>query len=230
MIPSDSEELHVLAGEYVLGVLEPEVMNELALAAGSNPALGLAIAYWEERLHGLSRLAPPAEPPPQTWARIAERIAVPAVPARRFGLWNCLGFWRGSAALAMAVAAGLALYIALTPRPAALRLVAVLHSPQQEPAAWIATAGGNGLLLRAVASVAAPGDRSFELWAIGPSGGAPQALGVVPANGQLEIGALPRALEDGATLAISIEPKSGSPTGLPTGPVVFVGRLNAVRP
>ncbi|HXQ41825.1 MAG TPA: anti-sigma factor [Candidatus Udaeobacter sp.] len=230
MIPSDSEELHVLAGEYVLGVLEPEVMNELALAAGSNPALSLAIAYWEERLHGLSRLALPADPPPQTWARIAERIAVPAMPARRIGLWNCLGFWRGSAALATAVAASLALYIALAPRPAALRFVAVLHSPQQEPAAWIATAVGNGLLLRAVASVAAPGDRSFELWAIGPSGGAPKALGVVPANGQLEIGALPEALEDGATLAISIEPKAGSPAGRPTGPVVFLGRLNTVRP
>jgi len=230
MIPGDSEELHVLAGEYVLGVLEPEVMSELALAAASNPALGLAIAYWEERLHGLSRLAPPADPPPQTWARIAERIADPAVHARRFALWNCLGFWRGSAAFAAAVAAGLALYIALAPRPEAPRFVAVLHSPQQEPAAWVATAEGPGLLLRAVAKVEAPGDRSFELWAIGTSGGAPQALGVVPASGKLEIGALPEALEDGATLAISIEPKAGSPTGLPTGPVVYVGRLNAVRP
>ena len=230
MIPSDSEELHVLAGEYVLGVLEPEVMDELAEAAGSHPALGLAIAYWEERLHGLSRLAPPADPPPQIWDRIAERIAGPAMPARRIALWNCLGFWRWSAALTTAVAAGVALYIALAPRPAALRFVAVLHAPQQEPAAWVATAEDKGLLLRAVASVAAPGDRSFELWAIGPSGGAPKALGVVPANGQLEIGALPEALEDGATLAISIEPKAGLPTGLPTGPVVFVGRLNALRP
>ena len=229
MIPSDSEELHVLAGEYVLGVLEPEVVDELALAAESNQALSRAIAYWEERLHGLSRLARPADPPPETWARIAERIARPGVPARRFGLWNCLGFWRGWAALATAVAACLALYLTLTPRSEALRFVAVLHSPQQEPAAWIATTEGKGLLLRAVAGVAAPGDRSFELWAIGPSGGAPKALGVVPASGQLEIGTLPEALEDGATLAISIEPKAGSPTGLPTGPVVYVGRLNAVR-
>ncbi len=99
---------------------------------------------------------------------------MPAALARRIGLWNCLGFWRWSAASVTAVAAGPAFYIALVPRP--------------------------------------------------------EALGVVPANGQLEIGALPEALEDGATLAISIEPKAGSPTGLPTGPVIFVGRLNAVRP
>ena len=230
MIPSDSEELHVLAGEYVLGVLEPAAMTELAEAAGNNPALARAIAYWEERLHGLSRLAPPADPPPQTWDRIVERIAGPARSARRVALWNCLGFWRWSAALTTAAAAGLALYIALAPRPEALRFVAVLHAPQQEPAAWVATAEDRGLLLRAVASVAAPGDRSFELWAIAPNGGAPKALGVVPANGQLEIGVLPEDMEDGATLAISIEPKTGSPTGLPTGPVVFVGRLNAVRP
>jgi anti-sigma-K factor RskA len=230
MIPSDSEELHVLAGEYVLGVLEPAVMGELALASESNPALRLAIAYWEGQLHGLSRLAPPADPPPQTWARIAGRIAAPVVPQRKIALWNCLGFWRGSAVFAAAVAAALALYIALAPAPAGPRFVAILHAPQQEPAAWVATAGDRGLLLRAVASVAAPGDRSFELWAIGPGGGMPKALGVVPAGGQLEIGPLPDALRDGATLAISIEPRSGSPTGLPTGPVVFVGRLNALNP
>src|SRR5690348_5316484 len=128
MIPSDSEELHVLAGEYVLGVLEPETMSEVAGAVESNPALSLAIAYWEERLHGLCRLAPPVDPPLQTWERIAERIARPAVPARRVALWNCLGFWRWSAALATTAAAGLALYIALTPRPEVARFVAVLHA------------------------------------------------------------------------------------------------------
>lgn len=230
MIPSDSEELHLLAGEYVLGVLEADVMSEMALAAESSPDLRLAIAYWEERLHGLSRLAGAADPPPQTWERIAERIAAPAVPARRIGLWNCLGFWRGSAVFATALAACLALYIALGPARVGPHFVAILHAPQQEPAAWVATAGDKGLLLRAVASLAAPGDRAFELWAISPAGGAPKALGVVPASGRLEIGVLPDALQDGATLAISIEPKAGSPTGLPTGLVVFVGRLNAVKP
>ena len=30
---------------------------------------------------------------------------------------------------------------------------------------------------------------------------------------------------EGATLAVSVEPKGGSPTGAPTGPVVYSGRL-----
>ncbi len=144
-------------------------------------------------------------------------------------LWNYLGFWPGATAVAAALAAALALHIALSPRTAAPSFVAVLHAPQQEPALWVATAVGKGLLLRAVANVAAPNDRAFELWAIAPGGGTPKPLGVIPPSGELEIGALPNAMQDGGILAISIEPKGGSPTGLPTGPVVFVGRLNAVK-
>jgi anti-sigma-K factor RskA len=52
---------------------------------------------------------------------------------------------------------------------------------------------------------------------------------VIRADGRLELGALPSAIRDGGTLAISIEPKGGSPTGQPTGPVVFVGTLAAAK-
>ena len=130
---------------------------------------------------------------------------------------------------ATAAAACLALYIAVAPPAAAPSFVAVLRAPQQDQPAWVATAGGNGLLVRAVAGGAAPVDRSFELWAIAPSAKQPLSLGVIRADGRLELGALPAAIRDGGTLAISIEPKGGSPTGQPTGPVVFVGTLVAAK-
>jgi anti-sigma-K factor RskA len=37
--------------------------------------------------------------------------------------------------------------------------------------------------------------------------------------------AMARELHSGATLAISVEPAGGSPTGSPTGPVVASGKL-----
>jgi len=37
--------------------------------------------------------------------------------------------------------------------------------------------------------------------------------------------ALARLLQQGATIAISVEPPGGSPTGSPTGPVVASGAL-----
>jgi len=228
MIPRDSEELDLLAGEYVLGVLEPGPMREVESASRTNTELARAVANWEERLAGLSRLASPAEPPVDLWERIERQIERPEAVRQRVRLWNCLGFWRGSTAVAAAFAACLALYIALVPSARETRFVAVLHAPQQESAAWVATMGGNDLLLHQVATAVPPGDKAFELWSI-PSGGAPKALGVISASGQLEVGALADVIQDGGMLAISIEPKTGSPSGVPTGPVVFVGRVNAVK-
>jgi anti-sigma-K factor RskA len=69
---------------------------------------------------------------------------------------------------------------------------------------------------------AAPPDKSYELWAVAPNT-APRSLGLV------EEASLSRVLDvppsGDLTLAVSLEPKGGSPTGAPTGPVVFTGAL-----
>jgi len=229
MIPADRDELNILAGEYVLGTLEADAVREIEAALPGNAELRRAVAFWEERLHPLSHLAQPTAPPPQAWNRIAARLdgAKPMRAAPR--LWQSAALWRWTTAAATAAAACLALYIAIAPPAAAPSFVAVLRSPQQDQPAWVATAGGSGLLVRAVAGGAAPLDRSFELWAIAPGATQPRSLGVIPADGRLELGALPATIRSGGTLAISVEPKGGSPTGQPTGPVVFVGALVAAR-
>jgi anti-sigma-K factor RskA len=225
MIPEDRDELHMLAGEYVLGVLEPAASHEVAAALPGNDDLRRAVIFWEERLQPLAALVPAAAPPADGWQRIEATIAPQATPT----LWRSLALWRGATAAALAIAACLALYIALAPPALGPSFVAVLRAPQQDQPAWVATAGRNGLLVRAVAGDAAPSDRSFELWAIAPGSQQPRSLGVIPADGRLELGALPAAIRNGGTLAISIEPKGGSPTKQPTGPVVFVGALVAAQ-
>lgn len=227
MIPDNAEELQILAGEYVLGVLDPDRAREIEAALPHHAELGRAVAFWQERLQPLTALARPAEPPPGLWEQIERRLAAPAALAGG-GLWRSLALWRWATAGALAVAAALALYIAVAPPPAGPSYVAVLHAPQQVQPAFVATGGRRGLLLRAVAEAAPPGDRGFELWAIAP-GAKPQSLGVIPADGRLELGRLPLALGAGTVLAISIEPKTGSPTGQPTGPVVFQGVLAPAR-
>lgn len=226
MIPFDRDDLDLLAGEYVLGILDPPGMHEIEAALAGNASLRDAVTFWEQKLHPLSALAGEAAPPQSAWDAIAARIAgtsgqSAAKEARRRATpwsWAMAGF--------AAAAAAFLLYIALT--PAAPSLVAVLHAPQQQAASWIATTGGGGLQLSAVARELPPPGRAFELWAIPANAKRPEPLGVIPTNGTLRIAALPRGLGEGATLAISIEPPGGSPTGQPTGPVVFTGALRAI--
>jgi len=220
MIPDTPEELHVLAGEYVLGVLEPDAAREVAGALAQNAALSRAVRFWEERLHPLSGLASPAEPPAGMWQRIESGIDGAAKP----GWWNALWLWRAVAVAATAVAACLALYIAFAPPAAGPSYVAVLHAPQGQQPAFVATASPRGLLVHAVASETAPSDRGFELWAI-PPGAKPISLGMMRDDGRLELGTLPPAISPGTTLAITLEPKTGAPHPAPSSAPVFLGTL-----
>jgi anti-sigma-K factor RskA len=226
MIPDNREELQILAGEYVLGVLDPEAAREVETALAGNAELRRAVSFWEERLHPLAGAAAPAEPPRELWSHIERRIDGAAKVYSP--LWNSVALWRRSTAVAAAVAAALALYIVKTPPAAGPSYVAVLHAPQQLQPAFVATGGNNGLLIRAVTQEAVPAGSGFELWAI-PPGAAPISLGLMHADGRLELGSLPTPLSAGVTLAITIEPKIGAPHPAPSGAPVFVGTLVAAK-
>jgi anti-sigma-K factor RskA len=67
----------------------------------------------------------------------------------------------------------------------------------------------------------------YELWAL-PQGAAPKSLGVIPPGAIVRV-PLPATAEELLTsipaLAVSLEPPGGSPTGQPTGPVLFSGSI-----
>jgi anti-sigma-K factor RskA len=81
------------------------------------------------------------------------------------------------------------------------------------------------LTIKAITPLSLGADHSLQLWAL-PATGNPRSLGLVPASGIAQI-ALPvaagSALENIPALAVSLEPRGGSPTGLPTGPVLYSG-------
>ena len=67
----------------------------------------------------------------------------------------------------------------------------------------------------------------FELWAL-PQSGPPQALGVIPRGDLVRVplaNPADETLSNIPTLAVSVEPPGGSPTGKPTGPVLYSGRI-----
>ena len=227
MIPENREELDVLAGEYVLGVLDAEAAREVEGALTINPGLRRAVSFWEERLAGLAAAADPVEPPAGGWSRIEARLGPATVAPSSGSLWNSLTVWRGATVAAAALAACLAIVVALPRPPAEPSLVGILRGSEPGQPEWVATAGERGLDLRAVSPAAAPNQRVFQLWAITRGSTRPRSLGVIGGDGRLALAQASARLRDGDTLAISVEPLGGSPTGQPTGPVEFTGRLIA---
>ena len=69
--------------------------------------------------------------------------------------------------------------------------------------------------------------RAPELWLI-PAGGAPRSLGLVSIDRAHTV-AVPDALRDalvnGSVLAITLEPATGAPQGIPTGPIIAKGDI-----
>lgn len=223
-----------LAGEYVLGTLHGGARRRFEQLLVSDRALQQQVLIWERRLSPWLYAVSPEIVPERVWVRIQERLGQRPTTAtnadtRASGFWRWLGF--GSTAVAAALAAILVLRPAATPPvPIASTDLAVLSTDKAEPV-WIVRQKGNDVLeLSGLSQVTVPGDRDLELWSI-PDGGAPLSLGVIrrtsATHAELRLSTTARQrLASGALLAISLEPVGGSPTGAPTGPVLFTGKLH----
>jgi anti-sigma-K factor RskA len=112
--------------------------------------------------------------------------------------------------------------------PAPSRLVAVLQQDPTAPAFLVSVDPQTRMLtVRRVSAAPEPG-RSYELWLISNKYPGPRSLGVVGAN-EFTARPLPADFDADtirtASYAISLEPAGGSPSGAPTGPILFRGRM-----
>lgn len=221
----------LLAGEYVLGTLRGAARRRLERLMEQDPGLREAVRSWESRLAGLAETVPEVAPPRSVWQNI-EAQTEPAARSRAF-LWHCLGFWRGLALVSTAVALALALYLGLRPAPELPPAsVAVLADQAAQPR-WVLTASRIDLSrgrirVEVLGTAPLPQDKSFELWLLPKGAAKPIALGLLPPTGKITLtlpAGIVRSFEKANTLAVSLEPQGGSPTGQPTGPVLYSGKL-----
>lgn len=197
----------LLAGEYVLGVLDAEQRRAAQVRIASDSGFARLVADWEQRLAPLLAEFGDAEVPPHLWPRIRSQLGWPAVAsadasAAKAGLWQSAGFWRAATGLAAAaalaaVAVGpLGLFreepdtgpgpVAVTPPPkppvedpSAPKPVTTLARDDGSPG-WLASVDrkdGTVLMVPVPAAADAAG-RVPELWLI-PPGESPKSLGVV---------------------------------------------------
>jgi anti-sigma-K factor RskA len=227
---ANRELLDRLAAEYVLGTLRFRARKRFERWLLS-PQVGALVKAWEERLAGLEPPLTSIAPPATVWQGIETRLEL-----RKLG--------RAPVSRYLAIAASL-LFFAMLGVFAVYRFDgAVVEAPKlavtqkafieanPETIYWrIELLGDNQELSMHVHVVHdVPAGKALELWALTASG-APVSLGLLPATGDHHrvLNPAQRAALGGARqVAVSVEPVGGSPTGLPTGPVLHVAPLQAV--
>ena len=213
-----------LAADYAIGLMAPAARRRFEQLLLDDAALRVELAHWQESLASLTETLPQVPVPERVWQGVTARIEpqVLHVPEKR-PFWNWL---RVTAALCSIVV--LVFLGSLYNRDDA-RYRATLLTANAQPALKV-EAHADYLQVEPLTLAAVDPGRSLELWAI-PADGKPISLGVIPAGGKgkVEMNEAQKALiGKPIALAVSLEPKGGSPTGQPTGPVLYQGALAAL--
>jgi len=232
---AEPKDLEGLAAEYVLGTLDRGEREDVEQAIPADSELAGLVAGWERRLIPLALALEPVTAPPHLRDKVMAAISgSAAAPDNVIAIERRANRWRGAAVASWALAAALAGVILFRP-PEVLegsRYVAVLQSEGPGPAFIASVDLASGTISVRPVSATTPSGKSYELWALGAGRDKPQSLGVIAANFRIPtetLGKVDSAALGDTLFAVSLEPEGGSPTGQPTGPVMFTGKLVATE-
>ncbi|MET4698609.1 anti-sigma-K factor RskA [Constrictibacter sp. MBR-5] len=240
MSPAERNETATRAEEYVLGLLTPHEAAEVEARLVDDADLRTDVAAARDRFLELDLHAEPLPVDPALWDRIvagldgrSEADIVPFAPpsvraARRRGLWQ--GALAASvAAVLLAGAAILGLPSLREPPPPIV--VAVLLDPDtNNPGAVVEAFADDRVRIVPLADIPIPEGRILQVWTLPDAETGPVSLGLMP---QAQLTSLlgpdlprPQARQ---LYEITLEPAGGSPTGRPTGPILYKGFAEPTR-
>lgn len=227
------DEGSALVAEFALGLLAGAEHDRVRAMIAAEPRLRAELRLWQVRLASLDGEFAEQLAPAGVLTRLETRL-FPAAPTPG-GLWNSLAFWRSLASAGVAVAVLAVGFNLLQPRvdpqEFASQLVAALQSQEGSGVEFVALydQASGSVRLTALSGEAIP-DRDFELWYI--KGDEPAvSMGVIPVDQKTEI-VLPQEARakfgEGIVLAVTLEQKGGSPTGVAQGPIVAAGSATSI--
>jgi len=226
---SDARLRDALCGEYAVGLLRSGARRRFARLLERDADLQRRVQQWQSMLPVERQRAALPQPQDAVWCGIRRELDLPAPWRERFAHVDVWRAWAMAATLALAVLVGIgALYRGALP-PDEGRL-AMATAQNGNFLAWVRVDSARGTLrvdLKDALPVQA--GKSYEFWYIAAAGAAPVSLGVQATLGsELVVRDERRALlRRAGTIAVSLEPSGGSPSGLPTGPVLLTARLVA---
>ncbi|WP_404426029.1 anti-sigma factor domain-containing protein [Thalassospira australica] len=236
---TDREDIDMLAAEYVLGTLDPDMRRAVDVRRTNEAELNAAIADWEKRLSPLNGHYRDEMPSRDLFSAIRARIEGARAQAdniveidllkRKLARWRIGTFATGALAASLMVAV---LVSDFTSPVQDRQFVAVFHRDDTQPAFVMSIDLDTRAVIIRPVSATLPEGKTYQLWiASDQLGPAPKSLGLLEsasAPTTRSLGEFDPALLRNATFGISLEPEGGSPTGRPTGPAIH-GRLIPVE-
>lgn len=226
----DQQMRDALAAEYALGTLQGRARRRFERSLKDDPRLRELVAQWQGRLAPLNALAEPVQPRARVWREIRERVEP---GSRRRGVWANLELWRAAAMASTVAAVALAVFLAvLSPtRRTPETMVVVMAGTDATPTMTVSwpmrQKDEPKLRIRVIGHPEMAAGTAWELWMLPGGDQKPVSLGLIGTEATQEL-AIPQALVPTINrawgLAMSVEPSGGSPTGQPTGPVLYKGQ------
>ena len=222
---ADHTLLDALCGEYLLGALRGPARRRLERAIRTEPRVALRVSHWGNLAPRYSRMIE-RQPSPRVWQGLERDLDLARYRApwyRRERFWIAV-----STAMALVLVVAFALQVMQQRDVIDAAPIALLSGKDDAPqVSALRSRDGRTLVLRATRPMVAGAAKSFELWVIPAEGGDPISVAVLASlDARLTVPSPQGSrLRAGATLAVSVEPVGGSPTGKPTGPVILVGKI-----
>ncbi|HRF09485.1 MAG TPA: anti-sigma factor [Xanthobacteraceae bacterium] len=230
MSVQDQNEDFLLAGEYVIGVLDGAERDRFERRSVNEAALREHIAYWQERFAELDHGVTAKDIPAALWSRIEAAIGGGAAvePAKQgvlAALWSSLAFWRGAGLAGAFASVLLAIGIGLlagraTPSP---RIVAVMLTPEGVPGAIAEVFHDGRISIVPISDFTVPQGKTLQVWTLFDKEKGPVSIGLIERTRQALFHRSDLPAGQQQLYEITLEPEGGSPTNRPTGPVLVKG-------
>lgn len=219
-----------LAAEFVLGLLDGEALAKAERRLASDAAFAREVETWRTRFMAFDDATEPRPASDALWRKIEAAIesraplAPAAAPSAWSRLWSNIAVLRAAtiatsfAALLFAIGLGVAMRYAQQPV-----MVAVLLDGDRPGAVVHAFADGRVVLVP-LTTMNVPEGRVLEVWTLPSRERGPVSVGLMSQARTLKLnlkGLTAPRLDQ--LFEITLEPAGGSPTGRPTGPVLFKG-------
>lgn len=237
MIYSNPQLISALSAEYVLGTLRGKARDRFETLKFQNENIQQEISYWESHLNQMSMHLSPVTPREYVLENIRQRLGFAEVQSNQSGSPDSASnvipiqstelptksdkgqlfkWWSGLATAAVLVLAVVVSTKLDVPSAQNVESIAVV-SDQNSKTLWSIDVLTNELRVKVTALVPRMPNNDYQLWIVPASGEAPISIGVLQQTGEFYL-AKPSVFDgiEIAALAISKEPKGGSPTGAPT--------------